>query len=683
MKNSSIKKDTTRQLRVIASLMVFGLGAVGTALAVPPPATPTHGVTVSPASKKVAVSPTSNESFVPLAMPQPANQPIGAGITFTCDATIAADGPPGLCASLATVISPLYFKTFTNANASIYIEFNAAAGLADTTQFSNLVPYATYQAALQSASTDTAKFFVPAAEPSIFGGRQANLTSALAQALGITQADQGGGIGPIAGVTDAGGYCSTPGTAGCYHALIRVNTPANLKSQNGQGYTYRTLSGSVNGTTDNYDFYSVVEHELDEALGSASCVSYPSAGSLGNVSNCASAVDMFRYTATGTRTFNTLPSMAYFSPDGGLTDTQGNLYNTTSPGGDWADFSQSCVFVQDAGACPSSILAANSFDITTEGPGGTAGPEVAILNAVGYNLLSGGNTNGPPAVVSLTPTTGTGLTQTFTAVYSDPNGIGDLSAVRLLFSNTGTVSSCYVFYTPSNNALFLADDAGDRNGVAPLTPGSSASESNSQCTLSGSGSSVTSSGNTLTLTAAITFNGSYAGWKNVYLRAESVLGSTSGWVPKGQWEPVNNGSPLAVSVTPASGTGLTQTFAAAYSDPNGTTDLNNVRIMLNSQVSGFNACYVFYYPGSNKMALIGDGNTSLGAVVPGSSTQLSNSQCTLSGTGSSVTRSGNNLTLNVALTFNINFTGQKNVYIDAISNDSATSGFVLKGTWTP
>ncbi len=27
-----------------------------------------------------------------------------------------------------------------------------------------------------------------------------------------------------------------------------------------------------------------------------------------------------------------------------------------------------------------------SLDITNDGPGGTAGPEVAILNAVGYNL---------------------------------------------------------------------------------------------------------------------------------------------------------------------------------------------------------------------------------------------------------------------------------------------------------
>ena len=388
--NLYTSKGKTELRGGIAALIFLGLASIGIGTAAAQVQVPRHGVNGSRGVSHGTALPRSSSkvhAFVSSEVVGATTQVTGPGITFTCDPTIDTDGPAGLCASLATVISPLYNNTFTNANASIYIKFDPAAGLADSTGgFFNTVPYATFQAALQSQSTGSAKAFVPAGEPSIFGTRQVNLTSALAQALGITQADQGVGIGPVAGLTAGGDFCTTPGTGGCYNGLIRVNTPANLQSQIDQGYTYRALSGSTTGTTDNYDFYSVVEHEVDEVLGTASCVGFPSTGPLTNEGNCVAAVDLFRYTSTGTRTFDTLPSIAYFSPDGGLTDTQGNLYNTTSPGGDWADFSQSCVFVQDAGACPSSILAANSFDITTEGPGGTAGPEVAILNAVGYNL---------------------------------------------------------------------------------------------------------------------------------------------------------------------------------------------------------------------------------------------------------------------------------------------------------
>ena len=48
---------------------------------------------------------------------------------------------------------------------------------------------------------------------------------------------------------------------------------------------------------------------------------------------------------------------------------------------------------------------------------------------------------------------------------------------------------------------------------------------------------------------------------------------------------------------------MTQTFAAVYSDPSGTSNLNNVRILFNTAVSGVNACYAFYYPASNALYL--------------------------------------------------------------------------------
>jgi hypothetical protein len=167
-----------------------------------------------------------------------------------------------------------------------------------------------------------------------------------------------------------------------------VNDPTDLASQPGnQGYTYESLGGSTNGTTDNYDFFAVVEHEVDEVLGSASCISLQISGPQNDCFGAASAVDLFRYSATGVRAWDSqTPANQYFSPDGGATDLDGNLYNTANAGEDWADFSQGCVFIQDAEACPSDNPATNSYNILNDGPGGTVGPEVGILNAVGFNL---------------------------------------------------------------------------------------------------------------------------------------------------------------------------------------------------------------------------------------------------------------------------------------------------------
>ena len=321
------------------------------------------------------------------------------GITFTCDPSIVADGPTGLCNYLNTTIAGLYNSTFTNANANVYIEFANNGGLADSTSgFLNTVTYSTYQAALQAESTDAAKAFVPAGEPGIFGTGDVEITSALAEALGITTAANGSPIfgltpgtlqpdGTTPGVTACTTYATTG--SGCYNGLIQVNIPADLESEISQGYDYRTLGGDSTGSTNgNYDFFSVVEHELDEILGSASCIGLGSGGTSNGCGGGPSAVDLFRYSSAGVRAYaSQTPSTQYFSPDGGVTDTDSATYNTTKAGEDWADFSQGCQFVQDAEGCPTANNT-GSFDITNDGPGGTAGPEVAIENAVGYNLAA-------------------------------------------------------------------------------------------------------------------------------------------------------------------------------------------------------------------------------------------------------------------------------------------------------
>ena len=137
-----------------------------------------------------------------------------------------------------------------------------------------------------------------------------------------------------------------------------------------------------------------------------------------------------------------------------------------------------------------------------------------------------------------------------------------------------------------------------------------------------------------------------------------------------------------VSVTPNSGSGVSQVFTAVYSDPHGASILNAAYVLFNTSVSGVNACYVEYYPTTNLLYLKNDAGTALSTgIAPGSSATVSNSQCTLSGTGSSYTTSGNSATLNVALTF----TGSTstNIYLYAGDKNNQNTGWIKEGSWTP
>jgi len=290
----------------------------------------------------------------------------------------------------------------------------------------------------------------------------------------------------------------------------------------------------------------------------------------------------------------------------------------------------------------------------------------------------------PPTVISLSPISGTGLTQTFTAVYADPNGTSDLSSVLLVFNSSLKFGGgCAVLYAPATNKMYLYNNAGTALLSTAVTPGSSASVSNSQCTLTGTGSTFNTSGNNLTLNVALSFTSTFVGDQDVFLHAAGKT-SSSGWPEKGIWLPASAGPPAVVSLSPSSGTGLTQTFTMVYTDPNGTSDLSKVLVLFNATLKVSGACYVAFVPASGEMYLYNDAGTAVltPGIAPGSSASVSNSQCTLAGTGSSFSASGDNVTLNVALTFSPSFTGRKDVFLDAVGKVS-NSGWVQKGTWTP
>jgi hypothetical protein len=299
-----------------------------------------------------------------------------------------------------------------------------------------------------------------------------------------------------------------------------------------------------------------------------------------------------------------------------------------------------------------------------------------------FGLLSGSVSAGPPAIVSLSPNAGAGTSVTFRAIYSDPNGSGDLNEILLQVNAIqSSANACYVYYHPQAKLLYLYNNGA---WMTPgLTPGVAGTASNSQCTLNAGSSSVTTAGNDLALSVALTFSGTVVGTKNVYLYAAGLRGQNSGWVKEGTWVPTSAGPPAIVSLSPNTGSGTPVTFKAVYSDPDGAGDLNEILLQVNAIQSSGNACYVYYHPQANLLYLYNNGAWMTPGLTLGAAGTASNTQCTLNAGSSSVTTAGNDLTLNVALTFSGTFVGSKNVYLYAGGFSGQNSAWVRKGTWVP
>jgi hypothetical protein len=147
--------------------------------------------------------------------------------------------------------------------------------------------------------------------------------------------------------------------------------------------------------------------------------------------------------------------------------------------------------------------------------------------------------------------------------------------------------------------------------------------------------------------------------------------------------PGTNQPPQTVSVTPVSGSGLSQVFTLVYSDPAGAADIGAALVLINGTLSGPGSCDVQADPVHKYLWLLNDGATAwLGPITAGVAGTVQNSQCTVSGATSSVVASGNTLTVNLGLTFQSGFAGAKTVYGNAISAGGLTSGWTTLGTWT-
>jgi hypothetical protein len=319
--------------------------------------------------------------------------------------------------------------------------------------------------------------------------------------------------------------------------------------------------------------------------------------------------------------------------------------------------------------------------VATESASPTSGAFLPLLNSG-----AGGQT--PPSVTSTGPSFGSGTNENLTVNFSDPNGAQNLQVVDVLINNVlDGRRACYVAFVPSSNSLYLVDDAGDAGGpyqgfVLPTN----ASISNGQCTINGANSSATANGNTLTLTLAITFSASFGGNKVVYTSAADKSGANSGWQTLAVWNvpgPATQG-PAVSGMTPGRTNSLgPATYTFTFMDTNGWQDISVANVLINSAIDGRHACYLALVPATSSVLLVDDagdaGGPFQGFTLPGSGS-IGNGQCTINGSGSSMSGSGNALTVALSVTFNASFAGNQLFFLAARNNSGGNSNWQAVGS---
>jgi hypothetical protein len=145
-----------------------------------------------------------------------------------------------------------------------------------------------------------------------------------------------------------------------------------------------------------------------------------------------------------------------------------------------------------------------------------------------------------PSLGSLNPFQGAGPNATLTLVYAHPNGWAAIQSAEFIvnprWETTQRSGGCYIKYAPGSGLFTLIAD--DGNSIAgTTTPGSQTNIANSQCTLNAAASSVTGSGTTLTVVAALTFSSSFSGQRHIWMQAVDYNNLSTNWLVYGVWFP--------------------------------------------------------------------------------------------------------------------------------------------------
>jgi hypothetical protein len=153
--------------------------------------------------------------------------------------------------------------------------------------------------------------------------------------------------------------------------------------------------------------------------------------------------------------------------------------------------------------------------------------------------------NTPPVIGSLVPvlpiTTVQGFPQTFTAVYSDPDGYANLRSLDILVNKYPTTyEGIFAKYNRGLNTISLFNDYG--SAVAgSCRPGDAVTLTNLQGSIYCPTSTVAGSGDNLTIVLTIIPNTAFS--ERLRLMATDNSGASTGWVDQGKWTVTNALSP--------------------------------------------------------------------------------------------------------------------------------------------
>ena len=292
---------------------------------------------------------------------------------------------------------------------------------------------------------------------------------------------------------------------------------------------------------------------------------------------------------------------------------------------------------------------------------------------------------GPVAGLA-SPASGGGPTQLFTFGFQHSGGFQNLNILNILVNNDiDAVGACYMAYSQPLDLLYLVPDSGF-GLLPPITLGTNQSVSNNHCTILGQGSSVVKQGKALILHLNMQIHAGLAGTNVMYLAARDLSGGNTGWQALGVWNgpgaPPRN--PDVTLLSPTRVIGTSQIFTVEFTDQTSISNLGVQNVLINDFVDALRACYVALVWQSNVLFLVNDAGTGVLPGLPLNGTgSVSNSQCTVNGSGTSMTAIGNKITLTLNLSFPPGFKGNKVVYPAARNvGDTATSGWLAMGTLT-
>lgn len=284
-----------------------------------------------------------------------------------------------------------------------------------------------------------------------------------------------------------------------------------------------------------------------------------------------------------------------------------------------------------------------------------------------------------PTVVSISPSNGTSdpyQAVNFVATYADANGWQNIQLAYFMTTGNGFYGS----YDQNQNKLYVYNPT-TRVWVGGFAPGTANIIDTTYSKLDCSRTTVTGSGNNLTVNWNIAFKTNYTGQKALYLMVKDDSNLASVWINKGKWTITANKKPVIESLSPVDSTrapNAVSLFNTVFSDGNGYQDIQLVYFMTTGY--GF---YGYYNPAQNKLYVYSIQTRKwLGGFSPGSANIIDTYYSKLDCSQTTVTGSNNNLTVKWAVVFKPNYKGKKLIYLYVKDSANAIQGYLNKGSVT-